>query len=212
MINMFWQRKKRYYKSYKSLDDLPMWNWDKLIKGNKLDLKYLLILDDYNDSLKINSNQRQTLKTDYNEIKYQFDKINLPLLLAKRDIIVKITELIIDIFKNSRDIEKMEKAAIILNGLMITDAPDFNWLFQVDFTETNEQKRFLTEIGIVINNYNKKIKRAKEGTQQTLIEKTVKIESLLGLRIDIKICSVSKYMAYENEAIEKIKVSNKDFN
>lgn len=198
---------KYRYNYYLSLDTLPIYNWYKLHKQK--DLKYLLILDNYDQKVKIRLLFRSELQKHLETLFYEFDELNLPVLRAKRDIIVRVLELFQDIFMNSKDIEKIEKAGTILSALMITDAPDMNWLFQIDFTETNDQKRFLTEIGIAINRFNKKSESKKDNPEQSLNEKKVKIESLLGVNIDTRKCSVMEFQAYEKEAIEKIKTKSK---
>lgn len=194
-------------KYFKSLDSLPIWHWDKLVRTGLL--KYLLKLDDYDIDVKITKPDSVILKRKYQSLIYDFETINAPLLEQKRNISIKIIDLITEVINSGMDIDKLQKAETVLLALLVADDPDITWLRKVNFTDNSIQKGLITKLVIEIKKYEEKKAQQKEYSEQTLNQKTVKIESILGIAIDIKTCSVLKYAAYENEAREKIKAQIK---
>ena len=200
-VNLFRKREKLSgFKYYKDLDTLPIWNWYKL--HEKGDLKYLLIDIDYNDKIRTTVKFYKELKQTYNQLIEQFDNLDISVLRAKARYQVKLMQLIKEIAKSSTDPKKLDRAFNITLALLATDKPISDWLFKVDFTENQEQRSYLTDIALAINDYNTEVK--KHDTKQSLIEKTVKIETVLNVQIDVKTCSVNKYKEYEKLTIEKM--------
>ena len=183
---------------FDSLDELPVYNWSMLHKTDQLEW---LCRDRSRTLTRVEVTK---LNSVYVDMVYQFTNVNRDVLVAKRDIIIKIIDLILEIAGNSKDIDKMQKASLILRALIVTPDPLSTWLFDVDFTETSQQKNLLTEIAIKIEKYNRK-KQRLEDHPQSLNEKVVKIETLLGVHIDPKVCSVALFTEYEKQAINKIK-------
>jgi len=199
--------KKSGYDYFKSLDDIPIWNWYKLHETN--DLKYLLKIPDYTKKIVVSSYFKALLKSQYQSLIYQFEKMDLTLAKLKRDYVVKLLELIQKIAKESLDYEKVGKAFTIIQGLLVSDEPQTDWLFNVNFTETPDQKSYLTEVAIAVKKYNAEVNGNKRVKKQTLYEKTVKIETILGVKIDVKTCSVLMYSEYEREAVNRIEQLSK---
>ena len=199
--------KKSGYDYFKSLDDIPIWNWYKLHETN--DLKYLLKIQDYTKKIVVSSYFKALLKAQYQSLIYQFEQMDLTLARLKRDYVVKLLELIQRIAKTSLDYEKVGKAFTIIQGLLVSDEPQTDWLFNVDFTETTDQRSYLTEVAIAVKKYNEEVNGNKRVKKQTLYEKTVKIETILGVKIDVKTCSVLMYSEYEREAVNRIEQLSK---
>ncbi len=187
-------------KFYKSLDTLPIWNWYQIHKTG--DFRYLLKTD-YDKLPSIPNLLNIELAKTYQNLMYDFETINAPLLKQKRNIAVKIISLVIEIMTEGKDFSKIEKANTILSALLITDNPNIDWLYDVDFTDSAKQKDLLTHLAIEIKKYD--VQKESKTEPQTLTDKTVKIEITLGIVIDIYTCSVLKYDSYERAAIEKIK-------
>lgn len=187
--------KARYYET---LEDLPIYNWHRLHKDN--DLKWLL----RQPVRFMTPTTVHKLNVHYRDLNYQFEHLNLTVLKAKRDVIVNIIDLILDISKNSKDIEKIAKASTILQALIITPDPVMDWLFDVKFTETPNQKHLLTGIAVKIERYNKQ-KEQHQDNPQSLNEKVVQIETLLHVNIDVKTCSVALFAEYERQAVALIR-------
>ena len=194
--------KKSKYDYFKSLDDVTIWNWYKLHETN--DLKYLLKIPDYTKTIIVSSYFKALLKSQYQSLIYQFEQMDLTLARLKRDYVVKLLELIQKIAKESLDYKKVGNAFTIIQGLLASDEPQTDWLFDVNFTETPDQRSYLTEVAIAIKRYNAEVEGNKRVKKQTLYQKTVKIETILGVKIDVKTCSVLMYSEYEQEAIKKI--------
>lgn len=187
---------------------MPIWNWDELHKDKKLDYKYLLILDDYSQDVKVSLRLNYELKKQHETFIYSLKSLNSEIFEAKKILISQIIEMFLKIFEESTDVVKLQKAQTILGALIITETPNLDWIFKVDFTETKDQKQFLTDLGIVINDYNNKVKKNNDTPDQTLNEKKAKIESILpGVHINTKTCSVLDFRAYEKEAVNKMKLT-----
>lgn len=192
------------YKFHRSLETLPIWNWHQLHKHN--DVKYLLQVNDF-EGIELTKDFKKTLQGFADEMVYEFDDLNLGLIIAQRDYKIKLLELIADIAKNSKDPEKLDLAFHIIINLAVTEDPDVNWLWEQSFTDTASQRAMLTEASIAIMRY--KDKRPK-GEEQSLIEKATRVEVILGIPpIDLMVCPVLKFKEYEKQAIEKINARNK---
>ena len=124
--------------TYNSLDELPIWNY--YMMGEKDDLRYLLRLDSYGDLPKMKDRLKMQLAYLYYQLMESSDLPESHLSKLKRQVILAINELVIDIATNSQDIEKIEKASILLRGLMIDSEPKIEWL-HVDWHETAKQKQ-----------------------------------------------------------------------
>lgn len=197
------------FKYYKSLDTLPIWNWYKVHKTN--DLKYMLIIDNYDEVVKLSSHKVKLLQTVYQDLLYSFETINAPLLEQKKKIVLRIIDLIIEIMSTGLDIGKVEKAGTILSAMLIMNDPNIDWLYKVDFTDSSKQKDFITKLAIEIKKYDEQKSQQKTFKEQSLYEKTSKIMSILGVTIDIKTCPVILYQAHEAEAREKVTQSLRSY-
>lgn len=188
-------------KYYKTLSYLPIWNWYKL--NNTNDIKYLIKMD-YEQDIKLHPLKLLQLKKVQNDLIYQFEKIEAPLLKRKHQIFLAALELLIDIADNSEDYDNINKAIIVLNELMISSNPNTELLYEAKFAESSQQKGLITNLAVQIKALEFQSKNKPE-IKQTLEEKTARIESGLGVNIDIKTCSVLQYLAYENEYKTKLK-------
>lgn len=98
-----------------------------------------------------------------------------------------------------------------MRGLLATDDPDISWLYDVDIAETREQKFILTDLAVRILQYNK-TKQTEKGKEHTSLEaKTSRLSTILGFFIDINKTSVLQYIALQDEANEKIKIHNQQW-
>ena len=190
-------------RTYQTLDELPIWNWNMVDKKN--DMRYLYILNNYSDLPKLTSIRRLVLLHSYRELILQFDNIKNPLLLAKKKVIGKILDVVRSIAAESRDIEKIEKAKIFLKALIITPDPDVSWLEKEKFTETARQKQLVSLLIVEVKKYISLKTNVGSKKKQTLQEQVAKIETILGVNIDVRRCSVSQFTAYQNETTEKVK-------
>ena len=188
---MLGKRNKPIY--YTSLDELSIYNWSKLHLDN--DWTYLVKSGKYD---------RSVYKL-YKELLSQFEHLNVPTLRAKKKVLIEVIGLVLDIAENSSDIEKLEKASKILRAIMISGAHS-DWLFNVDFTETSDQRAKLTRIAVAIKAHEELLARDEEkkgDKRQTLNDKIVNLEQILGVKIDPKDTSVLLFAAYERMAIDK---------
>jgi len=183
-------KKKHKTVYYTSLDDLPIWNWDRLHKTN--DFRYIC-----KEGL---PNAEAMLV--YKELMYSFDKLSLPLLRAKRDILVRVIDLVIPIIKESKDKQKIKNAGVILRAIALSGEHS-DWLFEVNFTETSNQKQLLSLLAVAIKK-SESIKPLVSDAEQTLNEKVVYIERALNVNIDIKSDSVNLFMEYQKQAVDLI--------
>lgn len=186
---------------YQHIDSLPIWNFDKIQSENEL--RYLLKLPDYDDLPNVNKRLSALMVYHYARIVGQF---KAPLIKLKKDVLKTISDLVIDIAENSRDMDKIGNASKILRALMI-DPTKEEILWKVNFTETPEQRQKLTFIGIALKNHNEKITGKKDKKPVNLYEQQVRIESILGVNIDVHKCTVKQFMVYSNEARSKVNLS-----
>ena len=188
---------------YSTLNECPIWNWDMATKLN--DLRYLYIMDNYSRLPKLNNIQGHTLLVAYRDLYLQFENINNPLITAKKKMIGRILDLVKAIAKESSDIEKIEEAKILLKALIITPEPDIGWLERTGFAETSKQIQLKAMLMVEIKRYNELKVNVQSKKKQTLHEQVAKIETILGVNIDVMSCSVLQFVAYQNETTELIK-------
>jgi hypothetical protein len=154
------------YKFHRSLETLPIWNWHQLHKHN--DLKYLLQVNDF-EGIELTKDFKKTLQAVVDEMVYEFDDLNLGLIIAQRDYKIKLFELMRSILSTSKEPDKLDASFHVFMKLSITDDPDVNWLWEEDFTKsinTTEQKQMLTETAVAIARYkDKKPKTNRKGHQ-----------------------------------------------
>ena len=197
--------KKSQFDLYLDLDTLPIWNWYQLHRTN--DLKYLLKMDNYTQKVQITREEKQSLQDHYRNLIYSFEKIDLTLLELQRDYQLRILSLIIDICQNSKDADKLDKAFLVMKGLLISEEPVSRWLYEVDYIEDPGDRRKITPIALAIERYN--AMKNRPHSEQTLNEKVVMIERILSVKVDPKTCPVSLFQEYERQAVEKVNMENK---
>lgn len=196
-------------KIYRSFEQLPIWNFDKLQSEN--DFRYLLQLNDYGKLPKINKYIEVDLLKTYHQLIKTHDTKRNTLLEAKKQVITLLVDLVLLVAKTSKEIDKIKKASTVLRALMI--APDNEqFLWNVDFTETPEQRQLLTQISVAIKKYNDKVRRVNSGKKQTLYEQVALIESELGVTIDVMKTPVRMYQAYVERLNDKARVNMKNVN
>ena len=86
------------------------------------------------------------------------------------------------------------------------------FIWNVEFTETTDQKQLLTQLAVEVKRYNEKVQKLKVRKQQSLEEQVARITSGLGVNIDAKTCSVNQFLAYSKEYTTKVNLSNKTVN
>lgn len=172
---------------YKSLDELPIWNWDMVHKEK-----------DYSYICKKGKPDGRA-QAMYKKLSYTFDKLDLPLLRAKRDIAVKVIGLLKDILANSKDARKIDEAVTILSAVAVSGEHS-EWL-SYKFLETPDQKQLMSLLLMEVKRA-EQLKKNFEGHAQTLSEKVVAIERILNVTINPKECSVNLFMEYEKQAVE----------
>ena len=188
---------------YSTLNECPVWNWD--MTSNKNDLRYLYILDNYSKLPKLNNISRHALMVAYRDLYLQFENMKNPLIAAKKKIIGRVLDLVKAIAQESNDIDKIEEAKILLKALIITPDPDIGWMEREKFTETPKQKQLKAMLMVEINKYNAIKSNVSSKKKQTLYEQVAKIETILGVNIDVMTCSVLQFVAYQNETTELVK-------
>lgn len=185
---------------YESLDDMTIWEWEQLHKNN--DWTYLMKKGkpDYR------------APAIYKDLLSQFEYLSAPVLRAKKKILLEVIDLVINIAENSQDLEKLYNASRILNAIIISGEHS-DWLFTVDFTETPEQRGMLTNIAVAIKNHERiKESRQSDDKPQSLNQKIVAMEQLLGVKIDPRVTSVLLFATYEKSALDKIRSQNRNIN
>ena len=120
---------------------LPIWNWDRVVETN--DVRYLMILDDYNKLPNVHKYAKRDLMVCYADMVKQFDVSNNAVIKAKKRVMVRVIDIILEIVNTSKDINKIRLASTILRGLLI-DSSQESFLWNVDFLETPDQKQLLT--------------------------------------------------------------------
>jgi len=187
-------------KYYTRLADLSIYRWDMLHKEN--DLRWLIKTKEPTKA-KVNKLHEIQLAKTYQELIYQFDSLNLPLLKKKAAIVVRIIDFLLESL-NTKDIKKLENVSIIMRALMITNDPDVSWLYDVDLAETREQKWLITDLAVKIKQFNEQKEKEKNRERLTLEQQLAKLD--LGFHLNVKKTSVLQFIAYQNEKIEKIKL------
>ena len=172
-------------------------------------MRWLIKADNPTD-IKVNPYQRLVLNKLYYELVCQFDNLNLPLIKKKIAIAIRVIDFVLEADKMQSP-ERLRNASIIMRGLLATDDPDISWLYDVDIAETREQKFILTDLAVRILQYNK-TKQTEKGKEHTSLEaKTSRLSTILGFFIDINKTSVLQYIALQDEANEKIKIHNQQW-
>lgn len=152
--------------------------------------------------------QYNILNVAYKELLFQFDRLELPLLKKKCQIAIKVIDFILETIEGTTDIQILENAGIIMRGLLVTDDPDVDWLYNTKITETADQRMILTELAIAIKDYNGQKEKEAGTTKQTLHERAARISEITGIKIDIKKDSVLDFIAFQKVANDKIKLNN----
>ena len=194
-------------RAYQTLSECPIWNWEQVTK--KDDLRYLWILDNYGHLPKLSRYAQIYLQHTYAQLVLQFDNLKSPVIEARKKVIIRILDLVLEIVATSKDIEKLEKASVISRAMMITPDIDESWLYNVDFTDSSSQKHLINYLAIEIKKYQDKVKKQKAKPVQSLYEQIARIESFLGVTIDSRRCSVLQFLAYQSEAASKSNIQNK---
>ena len=157
--------------------------------------------------IKINIIQSNNLQRIYNDLISQFQGLDLPLLRKKIDIAIKVIDFVLASDKTT-DPERLRNASTIMRALIASPDPDMDWLYKVDIAETREQKFIITDLAIRIKNYNKTKKKEENKEVTSLEKKTSRLSNILGFYIDIKKTSVLQYLAFQDEAHEKVKTES----
>ena len=179
--------------------------------SNTNDLRYLLQLKSYSKLPYMHKYLRRDLAYNYSQLVKHFDITNSPIVRAKKQVLVRIIDIILDIVRTSKDVEKIGIASTILRALMI-DPNNEDFLWNVDFLETTDQKSMLTHLSIEIKKYNEKVKQQVNRKKQTLEQQIAKIETGLGVHIDSRKCSVLQYLAYSKEYAAKYNLLQRQLN
>ena len=187
-------------KLYKTLDTIPIWNFDKVLTEN--DIRYLLKLKDYEKLPKIGPLTQVKLLRAYTDLMNAYQKGTNKILISKRRCLRAISNLVIEISRTSKNSEKIKTASLLLRGLMI-DLSKEEFINNVDWLETHEQKSLLTHIKIELRKYKTQKEKLDNLKTYTIYEQVARIESVLGIKIDMYNCNVEQYQAYINEANNK---------
>lgn len=190
-------------KYYKRLADISIYRWDMLHKEDNV--RWLLKGDNSEKDLSVV--QYNILNVAYKELLFQFDNLELPLLKKKCQIAIKVIDFVLESL-NTEDIDTLEKASIIMRGLLTSNDPDISWLYSTNIAETADQRMILTELAVAIQDYNSQKEKEKDGPKLSLQDRAARISSITGVKIDIKKDSVLDFIAYQKEANDKIKLSN----
>ncbi len=187
-------------KLYKTLDTIPIWNFDKILTNN--DIRYLLKLKDYEKLPKIGPFTQIKLLKAYTELMNAYQKGTNKILISKRRCLRAISNLVIEISRTSKNPEKIKKASLLLRGLMIDLSKD-EFIKDVDWLETPEQKMLLTHIKIELRKYQTQKEKLNNLKTYTIYEQVARLESVLGIKINMYTCNVEQYQAYIQEANNK---------
>lgn len=182
----------RRYSLYRNLDELPIYNWDKIQQNN--DLRYILELKSYAILPKISKFLERDLLRIYKSMVGSLDAKSR-MLSAKLAVVELLVKLTLNIATNSKDPDKIDKASTVIRALMI-DPSQIKLLTTVNFTETPEQRSEITFIMVAINKYIKHKDANDRAKKQSLFEQVAAIESSLGVNIDVNKCSVNQFLAY----------------
>ena len=112
-------RKKSYPKYYRSIENLPQWNFDKIL--NTDDLRYLLVLDDY----------------------FDMDSVAIPKTLDLNAVWIKIFDEYIQTFGLSEAFQKKQRQKIKIAKLKLEMVLKENW--GIEAIIRNEEKKLESE-------------------------------------------------------------------
>lgn len=193
--------KKKDFKYYKHLGEIPIYNWYMLHKDDSFN--WLLIGD---KDEKLTRIQAKKLSNTYKSMLEQFDSINLPLLKKKAEIAIKVIDFVKESL-NTTDLEVLKNASVIMRALLVTPDPDISWLHDVKIAENSEQRLILTDLAVAVKAYNQQ--KAKEDNREEikLQDNAARLTNILGVVINVRECSVLEFMAFQKEANEKIKIN-----
>ena len=163
----------------------------------------MLILDSYVALPDIHKYLYRDLQRIYADMVAKYPKQRNRIIQAKKKVIELLIDLVLDITRNSNDVDKLRKASKVLRALMI-DSSHEKFLWDVNFTETPQQQSILTELSIAIKRYNTQVERVQNVPKRNLYEQTAHMETVLGIKIDVKTTSVLQYLAYIKTTNHKI--------
>jgi len=195
----------QFYKIYNSLETLPIYNFDKVQQNN--DLRFLLRLKNYDRMPKMNKWLMRDLLRIYKHLMSDYSNKENRVLSAKKRAIKAITELTINIANNSHDADKIHKASVLLRALMIDTTKD-ELLRNTEWLETAEQRMLMTHIKIAIKKYKEQVDKVANAKKITIQEQQARLESMLGININVKQCSVKQWEAYIKEVNNKSQILN----
>lgn len=160
-------------------------------------------------SIEINEIQRLNLLRVYQDLVYQFDELDLPLMRKKAEIIVCVIDFVKEAIK-IKDLDRINKASIIMRAIMISPDPEISWLYDVDIAETKDQKELIMNLAIRIKAFNEA--KVVEGKKEVIsIEEVAsQLSMVVGFHINIKKTSVLQFDAYKKQAREKVKMMNNE--
>lgn len=136
----------------------------------------------------------------------QFDNINLPLVKKKAEIAIKVIDFVKESLKTT-DIEVLENASLIMRALLTTPNPDISWLYDVKISENAGQRSILTELAIAVKVYNQEKEKETNREEIQLQDNAARISRATGIKINIREDSVLEFMAFQNDANEKIRLN-----
>ena len=151
-------------KYYKRLADISIYRWDMLHKEDNV--RWLLKGD--NSEKDISIRDYRLLNRVYQNLLFQFDNLELPLLKKKCQIAIKVIDFILETIKGTSDVKILENASVIMRGLLATSDPNIDWLYDVKIAETADQRMVLTELAIAIKDYNAQKEKEGNAVKQTL--------------------------------------------
>lgn len=189
------------YQIYQSFETLPIWNWNKV--QTQHDLRYLLILKQYDKLPRLYKYLERDLVRHYSDLLKTYKSGKNRLLESKKNVVLLLIELVKDIAQNSKDPNKIAMASAVLRSLMI-NPENSKMLFDVNFTETPDQRSKLTFISLAIKKYIRQLKQARKESKNDIYDQAAIIESELGVHIDVKKTSVKMYKAYVKRLNNKI--------
>ena len=177
---------------YTDLDELSIYNWSKLIETN-----------DYKWICRPKRNPDYRAVGVYQMLLFQFDELNLDILEQKKQIMLQIIDLVIEISKDKNiKPEILDVVSILLQALIIDPQnADIDMLLKM---LKNPDHKFKLSF---IANEKKKLQEsaAKQSKPTTINERAATITKYLGAQIDIKKTSVKQFHAYENQMIKEYK-------
>jgi predicted ribosome quality control (RQC) complex YloA/Tae2 family protein len=191
-------RKRKNIELYSSLEEISIYRFDKIING---DLRYLANVENVTN-VKISEAYKESWKKLYNEYASKTKNntiVRVYLLLGEINYLslrLKVVPMLIDIMISSTDIDIFNMAVEEIN----------KWGFFI-----NKEKPMRDEINKItkaLNNSITKIKRKKSEYKEltkekqeslSLIQQKIKLEVILGIKIDVKRESVLDWLSYWDE-------------